>query len=100
MAFQDRESAIGLDVIEALEGVNEKLGLNNFKAIVRLSNSDALFKPPRWTPQYIEEQLTPLKDTLSRVWVCGPPSLNETFDKTLEAIGPMINLKPSQYEIM
>ena len=95
VAYQDRESAIGLDVIEALEGVNSKLGLSNFKAIVRLSQSnDGGPKPPRWTPAYIEEQLEPLKDSLQRVWVVGPPSLNETFDKTLEAIGPKINLKP------
>ena len=37
VAFQDRESAIGLDVIEALESVNQKLGLTNFKPTVRLS---------------------------------------------------------------
>lgn len=49
VSFQDRDQAIGLDVIERLELVNRKLGLNNFKAVVRLSVTDGP-KLPRWTP--------------------------------------------------
>jgi len=74
-------------LIEALEQVNKKLGLDNFKAIVRLSKPPAdAPKLPRWNPLYIEEQLTPYAGRLERVWVVGPPAVNEMFDKTLEKI--------------
>jgi hypothetical protein len=54
VAFQDRDSAIGLEVIEALERVNKKLGLSNFKVVVRLSKLEGTAKDlPRWTPKYI-----------------------------------------------
>ena len=58
MSFSERDQAIGLEVVEALEKVNQKLGLNNFKAIVRLSRCEGR-KEPRWTPDYIKEQLSP-----------------------------------------
>jgi len=61
VAFQDRESAIGLQVIEALERVNKRFGLKNFKAVVRLSKIEGSAKDlPRWTPKYIKEELLPL----------------------------------------
>lgn len=59
VSFQDRDQAIGLEVIEKLEQVNQKLGLSNFKAVVRLSVTDGP-KLPRWTPAYVESELKPL----------------------------------------
>ena len=85
MSFSERDQAIGLEVVEALEKVNQKLGLNNFKAIVRLSRCEGR-KEPRWTPDYIENQMTPLAGHIQRIWVCGPPMVNQIFDKTLEKI--------------
>ena len=99
VSFQDRDQAIGLDVIEKLEQVNKKLGLRNFKAIVRLSVTDGP-KLPRWTPQYIEDELQPLAGRMKRVWVCGPPAMNEMFDKTLALIGHKIQLDKNSVEIM
>ena len=84
-SFADRESAIGLQIIEALEKVNAKLGLSNFKATVRLSKTDGP-KLPRWSPTYISDELTPLAGSINRIWVVGPPAVNEMFDKTLEAM--------------
>lgn len=72
-------------MIEKLEQVNTKLGLTNFKAIVRLSVTEGP-KLPRWTPAYVEEQLKPMAGNIKRVWVCGPPAVNEMFDKTLESL--------------
>ena len=83
-SFADRDTAIGLDLIEACEKVKEKLGRVNFKATVRLSKTDeGAPKLPRWTPAYIQEELTPLAGKMKRVWVCGPPAVNELFDRTL-----------------
>ena len=63
--------------------VNEKLGIDNFKLTVRLSEPDFGPKLPRWTPDYIEKELAEHAGKIKKVWVCGPPALNETFDRTL-----------------
>jgi len=98
-AFQDRDQAIGLELIEALESINQKLGLSNFKAIIRLSIT-AGPKLPRWTPSYLEEQLTPLAGKIKRIWVCGPPSLNQTCDQALAKLTATLQLTPDQIEIL
>ena len=73
VAFLDRASAIGLQLIEALADVNRKLGLSNFKLTLRLAKPEAAEdggetpqKMPRWTPAYIAEQLTP-----PPLWPCN-----------------------------
>lgn len=73
--------------------------MSNFKAIVRLSITDGP-KLPRWTPHYIESELLPLAGKMRRVWVCGPPAINEMFDKTLELLGPKLQLDKSDVEVM
>ena len=78
-------------MIEALEQVNKKLGLTNFKAVVRLSETQGP-KLPRWTPKYIKQELMPLAGKIRRVWVCGPPAVNEMFDKTMETLGEQLQL--------
>ena len=79
--------------------VNKKLGLINFKAIVRLSKTDGE-KLPRWTPNYIEEELAPLSGQMKRVWVCGPPSVNEIFDRTLNSMKEKLKLSQEQIDIL
>ena len=81
-AFQSREQAIGLELIEALENVNQVLGVDNFKVTVRLSETEGP-KLPRWTPEYIEKELLVSQGKIQKIWVCGPPAMNEMFDKTL-----------------
>ena len=41
VAFRNREQAIGLEIIEALQAVNKKLGKDNFKLTLRLSEQPA-----------------------------------------------------------
>ena len=56
VAFRSRDHAIGLDILEALLAINKKLGKDNFKLTLRLSEVPAgEQKLPRWTPEYIEE---------------------------------------------
>lgn len=58
VSFQNREQSIGLDICEALVKINQKLGLNNFKLTVRLSEVPK-GQPPagRWSPEYIESEM-------------------------------------------
>ena len=58
-AFRNREQAIGLEIIEALVAINKKLGKDNFKLTLRLSEPpEGETKLPRWTPSYVEEQMS------------------------------------------
>jgi len=80
--------------------LNKKLKLHNFKLIVRYSetkpdpDSDSLPKPPRrWDKNYIAEELYPLKGKMSRIWVCGPPIMNQCFDQSLEDLQDKLQLR-------
>ena len=65
--------------------MNEKLGITNFKFILRLSETEpGTEKPRRWDADYIKDELTPLAGQMKRVWVCGPPIMNQNFDKAFE----------------
>jgi hypothetical protein len=37
---------------------------------------------------------------LSKVYVCGPPAMNETFDRTLSRLVSTGDLHPNQVEVM
>lgn len=83
VSFQSREDAIGLELMEALHDWCVDKGLTCFKLVLRLSKGAAK-KQPRWEADWIREQLAQYEgQDLQRVWVCGPPVLSETFDRTL-----------------
>lgn len=99
VSFADKESAIGLDIIEKLETLNRQLKLTNFKATVRLSNGEGKQKQ-RWDQNYIRKEMMPYAGKIQKVWVCGPPMLNETFDKALAHMSETLGLKSGSIEIM
>ena len=49
---------------------------------------------------YIDEELYPLRDQIQKVWVCGPPAMNQNFDKALEDLQERLHLHHNQIEIM
>ena len=83
--------------------LNKKLKLNNFKLTVRYSETKPTkdedgneVKPPRprrWDKSYIQEELYPLKGKMSRIWVCGPPVMNQCFDQSLEDLQDKLQLR-------
>ena len=102
-AFANRDQAIGLELIEALQKVNEKLGLDNFEATIRLSKTDDGSKPsPRWDAKFIQEELSDKKGgDIQRIWVVGPPAMNQVFDQTLsKEFLERHNLSDKKVEIM
>lgn len=56
----------------------KQLGLTNFELVVRLSDAG---KQRRWDFDFIKEIVIGTKD-LEKIWVCGPPIVTETFEKT------------------
>lgn len=92
-SFQNREEAIGLDLIEALVKVNKALGLYNFEVVVRLSQPDeGQPKLPRWTHDYIEKEISWMDGPVKKVWVVGPPVMNQLFDQTLGSLSTKLNI--------
>jgi len=75
-----------------------KLGLKNFDFHLRLS----IELKEKWTQSFLERELLQYQREapLKKVWVCGPPRMNEDLDKALEKIAPKLDLSRSQYEVL
>jgi predicted ferric reductase len=62
--------------------------------VLRLSNqtpASTYGSSTRWDEEYIEKQLSKIpKDQLATVYVCGPPQMNELFNRKL---GSMVEAK-------
>lgn len=84
-SFQSRYDAVGIEMMEGLEKICLLKGIKNFELVLRFSDKNA----PRWDPNFIDRQLKNFStQNLKRIWVCGPPAMNEVFDRTLEKIAP------------
>ena len=84
-SFANRDQAIGLELVEALQRLNDSLGLDNFEATIRLSKTDDGSKPlPRWDKTFIENEVSTKKNgKIAKIWAVGPPAMNQLFDQTL-----------------
>ncbi len=62
--------------------MNEKSELKNFDLNVRLS--DSKIRTSHWDYAFIESELKPFAGKLKKIYVCGSPMMNESFDKAFE----------------
>ena len=68
---------------------------------MRLSETDdGGPKMPRWTPKFIEDELVPQAGQIKKIWVCGPPVMNEMFDKTLGGLASKLQIQTHQVDVM
>ena len=74
-SFQNREDGIALKLMETLN----EMKIPQFKLVLRFSDQ----KSPRWGQEFLTEHIS--KD-VEKIWVCGPPLMNENFDKSLEVV--------------
>ena len=77
VSFKNQEEAIGLDICEKLRDISSK-----FKLTVRLGEISSL----RWGKAYLNTELEKIEGEIKRIWVCGPPSMNQAFDRGFELI--------------
>ena len=64
-------------------------GHENFELVLRISSKTK----QRWDCEYIERQIQlHSKTDLRKVWVCGPPAMNETFDRCLDRLAGQYGL--------
>jgi len=89
ISHQNLNETMGMDLSLKLIELNKHLGFNNFDLVVRLSEGHPDLKgekPKRWNKEAIKEELMQFAGQLSKIWVCGPPMLNQTFDIALEQL--------------
>jgi hypothetical protein len=77
-SFAGEEEAIGLDLIRALLALKEKYEEKQdlFVHVPRTRGE-------RWGPSLVHEKLA-VSEGVKRVWVCGPPLMQEQFDRASE----------------
>ena len=94
------DSEIGLNICEALQKVNRKLGETNFKLTVRISKRWDGLRGQVWDEAFVEENLLQHAGKIRKVWVSGPPGMNETLDKAFEKLGKKLGVSPHILDVM
>jgi NAD(P)H-flavin reductase len=94
-----------MELLLALESYCKMKGLKNFELYQRFSKEKV--NPARWDEAFIEQELSKEFAQIKKVLVCGPPVMNETFDRALTSRvvirGSMINaltFRKEQIEIL
>mmetsp|Transcript_25617 Transcript_25617/g.19375 ORF Transcript_25617/g.19375 Transcript_25617/m.19375 type:complete len:222 (-) Transcript_25617:37-702(-) len=76
VSFKNEADSVALEYLRGVEHLTKTLGFDNFTLEVRLSD----INKQRWDFGYVEKQIL-LQKNLTKVYVCGPPLMNESFDK-------------------
>ena len=53
----------------------------------------------RWDRGFLKEQLESYED-IHKIWVCGPPVMNQLFDLLLAEMGPKHKISRTKYDIL
>eukprot|EP00347_Sterkiella_histriomuscorum_P019560 403341168 len=98
VSFPKREEVIGLELYQGLVDIQEKLGFKNFEFHMRLSNETK----QRWDFKFLEEQIQKYHQAniIKKIWVCGPPRMNEDFDKGLAKLSKKFEFEPHTYDVL
>lgn len=83
-SFFDQNEGIALGLIEALESIDpEKKVFEHFGQVSRNIEGQKI-PNARWDENYFKQTFD--KIAASKVWVCGPPIMQEGFDRAAMAI--------------
>ena len=94
------DSEIGLNVCEALQKVNRKLGETNFKLTVRISKRWDGFRGEVWDQKFVDDNLSPYAGKIRKVWISGPPGMNESLDKAFDKLSAKLGVRPHMIDAM
>ena len=100
VSMMSMDSEIGLLVCEALEKVNRKLGETNFKLTVRISKRYDGQRGVVWDQTFVDENLSPYAGKIRKVWISGPPMMNEKLDKSFDTLSAKLGISPHMIEAM
>merc|ERR1712226_1223923 len=91
-SFASQEDAIAYELIASLKQLCEKHNYKNlFKHVSRISKASGTLvqsKPPRWDQNYFTNEMCKYTtaNNFKKAWMCGPPLMQENFDKATEDI--------------
>ena len=76
---------MALELFEALNAYCKRTNNRSFSLHLRLSQENV--NPQRWDEAFIRQEIAKHggASNIQRVWVCGPPVMNETFDRVFSA---------------
>jgi predicted ferric reductase len=88
-------SGLGYDLCLGLHNYCKSNGIDSFELKQRFSGDGT----PRWDQAWIEKQLA--EGPFDKIWACGPPVLNESFERALSALVETIGwLTPLAFEVL
>lgn len=91
VSFQNKKESVGMELITALDSFCKRHNLTNFELYQRFSQEK--INPARWESDFIQRELCKGNpNEIHKVLVCGPPVLNETFDRFFTSHGEDIRL--------
>ncbi len=93
-SFPNEGEVIGNALCEGLTNLCEKSGNKNFEFRLRLSNKNKA----RWDKDFIMKEMKAYAPV--KIWICGPPMLNENFDRVLGENLTELGIKREDYETM
>ena len=94
------DTQLGLNMCEALEKVNRKLGVTNFKLFVRIGKRYDESKAVRWDERFVEDHLMSYAGNIRKIWVSGPPFMNQSLERTFETLGEQLQVKPHMIDVL
>eukprot|EP00347_Sterkiella_histriomuscorum_P018114 403346733 len=96
VSFPNEKESIAYELCQGLQRLCKDKNIDNFELHTRFSNNSK----ERWDDQFIENALKKHVQNLRRLWVCGPPRMNEDFHKCLEKLTKTLGIDKNCYEIM
>jgi len=84
-----------MELLDSVHKLSEKTGKNSFEVRWRISSETK----QRWDENFIINALKEQKK-VERLWVCGPPPMNEQFEKVLAENHKMLGMEFSDYDVM
>eukprot|EP00347_Sterkiella_histriomuscorum_P018766 403344262 len=118
-SFQDQENSIGLEMCQYLDRLCKKHSLDNFefhlrhstgytpkkKIVIADEESQKIMSSMnhrRWDSYFLDDVLerNSKHGKIQKLWVCGPPLMNEGFDVALENLGIKYNIDKSSIDIL
>jgi NAD(P)H-flavin reductase len=101
VSFPKQEDCIAYELCTGLQKISERFGCDNFEFYPRFSNDPKNSR--KWDHEFIDETLARYSkgdSKVKKVWVCGPPIMNEMFDRSLEELAPKYNINVHGIDVM
>ena len=94
-SFPNRTEALALDLVEKFDELCKLKKYDLFELRLRLSSETK----QRWDEAYIKSQMKEIGN-VERVWVCGPPIMNDAFMQMFNTFGKEVGVTKDMLDVM